>query len=307
MYRFLIFLLVSGCSILPHKRVEKKASYLEELADTYAGLQATGWTDTDQCDALLFNSLRGAAGVPLPIWEAEDKSTPGRWYRRPTYLPECYASGGANSTISRDMLLGLFWYAWSTGDRGIVGSLWEYGSSRNWFMGDGDSGGLGTVLNSNMISLLARLCTHLGAECSGNPGEWAKVPLTFSGVPEGYVRHLEVLQILLLGELEGQIPGYLADRLALHATEQPENPLFAAAMVLYQVWDPAEVDRRLSSWPGDHLPTSADWCSSWRVESEGPGPIEESGSRGWNPCPEQTQVHSGGEILFLRRVLSGKE
>lgn len=308
MIRYLILALaLVGCGVLPHKRVEKQASLLQELADNYSALQPAGWTDTDECDALLFNSLRGTAGVPLAVEQAEDPEHPGRWYRRPISLPECYASGASTSTISRDMLIGLYWYAWNSGNSRIVADLWNYGASRDWFMGDGQLSGAGTVLNSNMIALLGRLCVRLDAGCSGNYESWSKVPLTYELPPTGFQRHLEALQILLLGEMDGQLPGYLVDRLRLHSEEQPNNPLFALGMVLYDKWNPGEIDARLNDWPTDHLPTSANWCSNWRVEAEGPGPLEPSGSRGWNPCPENNSVHSGGEILFLSRVLGGKD
>lgn len=295
---FLIFLL-TGCSVLPHRKEETVIPLVEELAGTYRSLQAPGWTDTAECDALLFNSLRAASGIPVNPGEAQDPAVPGRWYRRPVSLPECYASGESVSTISRDMLLGVYWWAWSTDNTQVVRDLWEYASSRSWFTGDGQNGGATTLLNSNMVSLLARLCVDLDAGCSGNVGQWAKTPLTFTGIPEGYVRHLEVLQILLLGEIDGQIPGYLADRLRLHAEQQPDNPLFSSSMVLYNRWNTGEVDADLSEWPTDRLPNSSDWCSSWRTEAEG-------GSRGWGPCPGDTEVHSGGEIIFLSRILHGK-
>lgn len=293
-----------GCNLVPHPRKEKTVSYLEQLSDTYRSLQTAEWTDTDACDALMFNSLRATAGISINISEAADSDHPGRWYRRPTSLPECYSTGESRSTISRDMLLGLYWYLWQTQNAQSVADLWAYGSSRSWFMGDGLDGGADTVLNPNMISLLARLCTKLNASCNGTAA-WKDIPLTYTGDAEGYTRHLEVLQILLLGEMDGSIPGYLADRLAKHANEQTQNPLFAAAMVIYNGWNEVEVDNRLQSWPSDRLPNSSDWCSRWRVESEGPGSILPDGSSGWNPCADNL-THSGGEILFIKRVVSGK-
>lgn len=302
-------LLLVSCGVLPHRREDKQLSRLDEMAAVYRGLQTPGWVNTDECDALLFNSLRAAAGISIPIAQAQDSDIPGRWYRRPVSLPECYSTGGSLSTISRDMLLGLYWYLWTERDATNVANLWNYGASRNWVMGDDGAAGFHTILNPNMIALLGRLCVNLSAPCQGNYVSWSQVPLTFFyGISEGFTRHLTVLQILLLGEMEGQLPGYLVDELRLHAVEQPRNPLYAAAVLLYdRSWSSTEVDRRLESWPVDRLPTSADWCSSWRVEAEGPGPITPDGSRGWNPCPENDQVHSGGEILFIQRILRGRD
>lgn len=308
MKKFLLTLGLTGCALIPHARQEKIIPLVETLADTYASLQPPGWTDTAECDALEFNSLRAASGVAVNPGEAEDPGTPGRWYRRPVGIPECYATGASFSTISRDMLLGVYWWAWSTGNTQVIHDLWEYGATHNWVMGSGRLQGADTLLNPNMIALLGRLCVKTGADCSGNPQQWAEVPLVYTGGSTGFTRHLETLQILLLGEMDGKLPEYLVEVVRGHALQQPDNPLFAVGLVLYDRLDPTEVDRRLQSWPSDRLPTNEDWCSSWRTESEAPGPVEPNGSRGWNACPGgETVVHSGGEVLFLRRLLHGRE
>lgn len=300
-------LLILSCSRHPHNSGTHSVT-LSELAATYAALQHTvsderGWTNTDGCDALLFNSLRAASGVPVDVGAAEDPNRGGKWYRRPADLPECFASGESRSSISRDMLLGLTWWIWTHDRVEELERLWKFGQARNWVMGDGRLGGVDTVLNVNLLSLLARTCHKLGASCPG-AHVWRHAPLTYHGGAEGYERHLEVLQILLLAELDGSIPSYLLDRLQRHRAEQPTNPLFAAAVSLFA--PPSAVDgpmptleNLLERYPSDRLPTTDDWCSPWPVERD-------AGDSSLEPCPERGRIHSGGEVLFIRRILIGK-
>jgi len=278
---------------------------LSALADRYDALQpsvqdARGWSDTDRCDALLWASLRAASGVPgVDVGAAE--ASDGRWLRRPADMPECYAAGESASTVSRDMLLGVLWWAWTARDAGAVSRLWAYGLSHGWSMGSGDPGA--TTLNPNLIGLLARVCLALGASCPG-AGIAAAIPALYvDPAPRGYVRHLEVLQILLRGEIAGGITAHEAARLKKHLDEQPGNPLFLAAQALWGGEDAGNMAQLLHAWPSDRLPDASDWCSSWRTETE-------DGSSGSLPCGDTgpgggPRAHSGGEILFLRRVLVG--
>lgn len=297
---------LAACKRLEHRRdqpAEDAAPTLAERVEIYRALQPTvsdqrGWTDTDRCDALLWASLRAASGVTVDVTAAQDPEDPGRWFRRPVDLPECFATGESKSTISRDMLLGVLWWAWTARRSDVVGDLWDFAREREGVMGDGEFGGLETLLNVNMFGLLGRLCVKTEA-CDATASVSAAIPLTYqSPNPTGFERHLEVLQITLGGELDGAISTQAVERLRRHASEQPLNPLFAAALVLYDGWSPGEVEVRLDPWPPDRLPTTADWCSDWRTEVE-------EGSSGSQPCPNEGRTHSGGELLFLGRLLRG--
>lgn len=315
--QLLLAFVTTACTGGLHQRTQPEAapgdaSLYEALADTYAVLQPSvsdeaGWVDTDRCDAILWASLRASSGVSVNVDVAQDATRRGRWYRRPVSKPECYATGASTSTISRDMLLGVMWWAWTARRADVVRDLWSYGERRGWAMGDGRLFGADTILNSNLIGLLGRLCVALDANCGGASASAAQIPLTWDGSAAGYTRHLETLQILLLGEVDGELPTHAVERLRTHADEQSWNPLFAAALVLYDEWSPIEVDRRLADYPRDRLPTSADWCSAWRTETEGPGPIAIDGQAGWHPCPNNGRTHSGGDVLFIRRVLRGRQ
>lgn len=306
----LLALLLAACTGKVHPRtvpedIAEAPHTFDALADTYAAMQGAvsdqrGWVELDRCDALLWASLRAAAGVAVDVDDAQDPDRPGRWLRRPLDRPECYAAGESASTISRDMLLGVFWWAWTARRGDVVEDLWAYGSVRDWFMGDGRLFGTDTWLNGNMVVLLARLCVRLNAVCSDAADGLALIPLRWDEDDvRGYQRHLEVLQILLSGELDSSISDAALQRLRKHDAEQPRNPLFAAARALYDGLPLAEVDARLGAWPSDRLPQSSDWCSSWRTEVE-------DGSSGALPCGDG-RTHSGGEVLFIRRVLWGPQ
>lgn len=283
---------------------------LAALAETYQSLQpevedSHGWSDTDRCDALLWASLRAAAGVDgVDVGSAETSG--GRWLRRPADLPECFASGQSDSTVSRDMLLGVLWWAWTAGDAGVVSRLWAYGLPRGWSMGSGSPGAV--ILSPNMLGLFARACVALHASCPGAALVATITPQVYTDSPQGYDRHLEVLQILLRGEMDGSLPAPLVTRLRKQLDEQPDNPLFLVAVAIWGGGTLDDLPARLLQWPQDRLPTAADWCSDWRVEAE-------SGSSGSLPCQDTAadgspigvpRKHSGGEILFLRRLLRGR-
>jgi len=257
-----------------------------------------GFVDTDECDSLTRSALIAAAGLPVDVRAAEDPERPGRWYRRPMSLPECFEAGESRSTISRDPLLSVMWWAWSTRDAAVVRDLWRYGEARNWVMGDDDIGGAHTILNANMIVLLAKLCGALEANCSASARRWSWLPPVWTGTAEGYVRVLETLQIALFSEIDGYAPHGGLDRLWRHAGEQPWNPLFVTALAAQGLADPAQIDARLEAmgYPNDRLPTSAEWCSGWPVE------VEEAAN--FKSCPAEERTHSAGEIHFMVRLLT---
>jgi len=271
-------------------RLEATAQAYLDLLPEVAG--PAGFIDTDHCDSLQHSALIAAAGAPVDVTAAEVE--PGRWLRRPASLPECWAAGESRSTITRDQLLGVYWYAWTVKDARIVHDLWAFGEANKWRMGDGRLSGLDTLMTYNDILLLARLCDALDADCGANHRAWNFFPPMWSGTLQGFERQLEVLRIMLLWEIEGYPSFGAVDRLTRHASEARWNPLFVAALAARGLADPAQVDQRLEAagYPTDRLPSSADWCSEWLVETE----------EGSKPCPEEDRKHSGGEVLFMRRL-----
>jgi hypothetical protein len=85
----------------------------------------------------------------------------------------------------------------------------------------------------------------------------------------------------------------LRNKLAL---DNPNNPL-------HQFLDGNEdraIDILLNTFPNDRLPTSSDWCTDWYL-SESPD------GAGLVPCPERNRIHSGGDFLFITRLILERE
>lgn len=252
---------------------------------------ASGFVYTDECDSLLFSGLLGAAGVPVTLTKAEHIQ--GYWLRRPADYPECFATGASGSTISRDMLLGVMWWAWRVRRADVLQRLWDYGEKHSWRMGDGDPAR--TVMLSQ-VPLLARLLHAL----AGKDYAVRHTPTVYPPGLTGYEAHLQALTAQLEFEVGGRYLHELAvRRMTEHAERQPQNPLFAA--VLCQMGSDSECQRAETilmtapQWPDDRLPTSADVCDRYVVQRDA--------GADWEPCPEQGRTHAGVDFLFTAHLL----
>lgn len=276
----LIFLL--ACSTFKPKsssnKVDIESNYISMIKEVQ---DENGFIETKHCDSLLFSALIGVhPEVDVNLEAAEVRE--GEWLRRPTNYPECFEAGASRSTISRDMLLGVIWWATVNKDLGMLERMWEYGSSNAWVMGNN----VHTVMNFNMITLLAKAIYKLG----GKDHLPRRSYLVF-GDCEGYVCHLSALQIALVGEIEGSIRGSHADYIINISDRNPGNILFQALRAKYVDHNFIKVYALISSkYPTDRLPNTSDWCESWPVQRED----TDSNLR---PC-RMEKIHSGGELLF---------
>ena len=268
------------------QRAEMYRQLVSEVQDEH------GFIYTHECDSTLFSGLLGAAGVPVDLTAAEDPEVPGRWYRRPVSLPECWESGKSRSTISRDMLLGVFWWAWVEGRLDVLERIWDYGERRSWFMGDGRLGGFDTLLVPTHISTLAQLIYRLGGE---DRTSWRLLPVSFSSDCEGFKCHIRALHIALRHEAYGET-GYLTQRTMFSILQRnPGRPLLA---VIYQSVSGARnygpATRRMAElpyYPISRLPDERDTCELWPQQRD----RHDSGLR---PCPGRDRQGSGGDIIF---------
>ena len=86
------------------------------------------------CDGLLFTALAGTIpGISLDITKFRDSS--GQWFRKPISEPECLSCGESKSTISRDMLLGVLFYALHHKRRDIIDQVINYALKHFGIMG----------------------------------------------------------------------------------------------------------------------------------------------------------------------------
>jgi hypothetical protein len=292
----LITLLLTGCGYRKAQTLEpadplqalamKQVEYIElERAQRLAG----AWEH--DCDWLLFASLTASVeqfGELPSIKRAKDKQ--GAWHRTPAR--DCYSSGRAASTISRDMLLGLYWYLWRTKDLAELEALARYGKLNDWWMGEPYPGDFRAYLTPNMQSLLYEMIYRLGGEDSQRrsfPQAWGK-NLT------GYQAHLQVLSILLWGEMRGGINDEMHVRLREHAEREPLNPLFCAAHAIYtgtvllDACYPLLMDE--AHWPAKALPSKANHCEQWPTQRD-------NKPHDWAPCGTDQELHTGGAFMFI--------
>jgi hypothetical protein len=291
---YIFLLLLQGCGVDPalFTRGYQPSQALSDQREFYLSQietlrRSSGWFE-DGCDALLRESLLVAGGVSSPIEDA--RNSDGQWFRRSLKLPECLASKGSASTISRDMIMGLMWYIWTTRDLQMAKDLWNYGEKRGWKIGesDGSIDGTGRVfLTPTILATLAQLVYELG----GPSYEIRYLPIKNFGFKRGYTKHLELLDIILWEQMTGKIRP--ADKLIVegYLSSDPDN-----AMLQYAAGRYKEADRLLRKHhPADRFPTSAESCSPMHYEHALP-----------DPCADRNETHAPIHFLFLSKLLLNK-
>jgi len=265
MNKFLLFvlLLVINISCGKEKRAtktltsEQKLEALELKQATYLSLLPSaqgpgGFIESQACDSLLFTSLLASVNVPGIQVQAAEVS-PGQWLRRPASMPECFSNGLSRSTISRDQLLGVLWWAWRTNQTQVAKDLWTYGESRDWFMGKDSAAGTHTLFTP-LVPLLARIrYKQTGFD---HPARFLPLASEFDQNKIGFEAHLQVLQLVLDSKIKGNISASGSYRLEEQAARQPNNPLFQWAVGNYE--QAADSLLNESWWPSDGLPSKRD-------------------------------------------------
>lgn len=275
-------------------------SELAAKAELYRSLQTPGAPlDVEHCDGLLWSTLASVGGMHTPVGAYE--VAPGQWLRRPVGYPECFTNGESQSTVSRDMLLGVLWYAWAKKDPGVTERLWEYVRHNGWKAGEGE-------LSRTLVTpALARLLVDTHHKINGNwlPGSgWTQTAVVVE--PEGltgYQRHLQWLRVALRAEVANELSASSRKLLEKHAELEPRNPMPLAILGRWgnHAATKQTVLRLLTDnvWPNDRLPTTADRCAYW--------PVERDNGSDWAPCADKAENHSGAELLFIFRLMKGKE
>lgn len=301
MLRLLILVLcISACGRSGQKEADGYHTSAE-LQERYRAIQAAshevqdsfGFVETEKCDSILMSSL-AAVGRGERIDLASARDSAGQWYRRPLFYDECYASGGSKSTISRDMFTGIFFYLFRTQDLDALRGIQKYGKEHSWVMGQGVI--TRTPLGFGLQGLLAGMIRKLeGGEAYDKfdlQPAWG-INLT------DFEAHLQILSVLMYGEVYGFIPDTAKKQVKIQHSRQPKNPLFALASAKWVDGDYAAAEQALLNgpWPSDRLGTQLDYCTPWVIERDfGPN---------WFPCEQVTESkrYSGGDWLFVARLL----
>lgn len=299
--RYLAIFLLLGCGLFEPEDEKAKEPTAQEclekiqpVRDLYLQLlpsiaDGDGWHESSECDALLFNSLLATGGVSLDVSLAKDVS--GKWFRRPA--KDCYATGASKSEISRDMYIGLMFWAFLNERLDILEGIYEYGSANGWIMGEGVL--TRTLLTPGLQATLADAIFALG----GPDHEERKYPQAWYCCNTNFAAHLDVLHILLRGYIVGGISSTMVSVLAEQYNRDTNNPLFAFAWAKYRTGDYAHALQLLdndSLWPKDRLPTSDNYCDSWPMQRD-------PNTDDWAPCPEDGKTHTGGGLILLTRLI----
>lgn len=288
--------LISSCGMFQPKddstSPDEKA-LLKSKAALYLDLSKSE-TDQDgfvlwyECDSLIFSGLYGVGGGQVNITAARDSN--GMWHRRSLNQPECY-NGQDGSTISRDMMLGVMWYAWREKRLDIAEELFDYGQSHDWVMGQGDISRI--YFTPGLQATLAEIIYRLGGEDH----------YTFRNIPQvysqntGYAAHLDMLHILLRAEMTGSINTSARNIIEYNYQRVPGNAFYSFIHHKFSDGNQSESIQILLNqrhFPSDHLPTNENHCEFYLWQRDL--------GKDWEPCADK-KTHSGADLLFVSKLI----
>jgi len=280
----------------------KKQLYCELSAER---IKAQGYAG-GKCDGLLFTSLRGigCGDIGISAFQTDE----GRWFRNPE--KDCFVvdpvtgekkNQGADSSISKDMMIGAMSYMWFKKDKRAVDGTIAYGKAHNWVLGDGaDAVAVLSkcVLSPNLISRLFDIDKGLGNSNLRDDAELASEQIP---VNTGFRAHLDIVDILLGGSVHGSLSDMEFSTLKAQAERQPRNALYVAALAHFNGGDmqPA-IDLLLDPtlFPPDRLPTSSEYCTDYLYQRD-------DTLKDWGPCTDRDEVHDGTDFAFAASVIDG--
>lgn len=267
----------------PFTLTADRRANLEKKVATYLGLTKTALNTygfVDGCDGLLFTSLLRASGYETNLYQAEVKTSPGKWQRNAEQ--NCLQTGESASTISRDMILGLSVALWQTGDRTSAEEILAYSIANQGFMGEAvsqDERVSRTLMTPQLSGLLYEIIYRLGGADSDLRGY---IP-DFTSSLTGFEAHLQALRVMLRGAM---YKGLVADDVKIVAAQLAKNPgnaLFEAVHAAFTDGDmsaAADIFLNEKYFPAARLPRSSDRCEPYLWQRD-------EGTSDWLPCPSR--------------------
>ncbi|SMF03248.1 hypothetical protein [Pseudobacteriovorax antillogorgiicola] len=273
---------------------ERRSLYLSS-ADT--ALDQYGFVEG--CDGLLFSSLGVVGGLDIDLSQAESQVEPGRWYR--SAGQDCFDTGRSESSISRDMLIGLAVALLQAQDLSAVERIIAYAEDNNGIIGEAsnreDQFGR-AFMTPSLEAIYHELRFRLGGIDSDRRGY---IPDLTKG-QRGFKAHLQGLGMLLRVQFYGGLFAQDVEILQELANSQDRNSLFLA---LYGGLTDGDGDAAASAlldteiFPSDRLPSSEDRCEPyiWQRDQDGDD---------WQPCLEKDLIHPAADFLFVSALLLGE-
>lgn len=299
-----IFLLTSCASTQNEAHFEKDAN--AKIADkrahycdlSEAKFKERGWA-VGECDGLLFTALRGI-GCGNDISAFEDTVEPGKWYRDPKhacFIPDKVGEQGSDSTISKDMYVGLSAFLAHKGDKETAARTVAFGEARNWIVGEAKD----AITLASKCYIVPQL-QNVFRKIAGQ-NKLADSSDDAIGVSTGFRAHLDVLAILVRGKLDGKISNLDLAILKEQAKRQPRNALFQAAKARYDDGDynqALEILGDESLFPEKSLPNNhQNYCTDYLFQRD-------EDDSDWKPCAqEQFSTHDGTDFIFASSIVSG--
>jgi len=186
----------------------------------------------------------------------------------------------AGSTISKDMINGILWYAWRYKRLDIIQNLARNGKVQGY-------GSVSTVnLTVGLRAAIAYLEYKLGGRC-----RWWWFPLWFDiGLtPTNYEAHLQMINIALKQEVG--FPLYPQEVAAMHrqAKRVPWNPLFLT--IVGKLDEAKEAFNNPLLFTNERLPTNRDRKASWVIQRDSESDL--------SPVIDKPfKEHHGGDYIF---------
>lgn len=299
MKKILICLLFStACGKHKEKETTNPTKALEAKYETYLNLIPTqideygfidGFNNHDRCDSLLWTSLYGVAGGSVDINQAEVQ--PGEFERNPS---------GTCTSISRDMLIGVFHYIWHTHNLNMIEAMIDYGEGRGFEMNSQSEGDGANILTPDLIATMYEMRYRLGG--ADSVARYFAQSFWF-GNQTGYLAHIQDLHILLRGLMIGSVTDNELELLKQHSMDNPQNAVYAA---IYHKFSDGIQDQAINSlmnetlFPSNSLPTSSNYCADPYLFERDSNTVD------WQPCPEENYTHSGVDFEFASAITLNK-
>jgi hypothetical protein len=207
----------------------------------------------ERCDKLTFKALV-APGCPQDISVHEND---GRWERD---VEPCYPEF-SKSSISRDSLLSVLHYIWTTRDKPMINRLVDYGKKHNWIMGDGPKEYTdATILVPMILFIKDKLHDSSLSVIDYLP--------TTEGIAHSFNGHLLASYIWLQARVRGSINDVEAGMLDKLWQASSQDPMYTALM--HRIFDGNQTETLMlllkrPEFPDNVLPSETgvfDWGSA---------------------------------------------